>query len=233
MDIREASREGVSDGVMVPPSAERRGVMRLSVHRQNPIPANWAWAMRAEEQGLLRRVTLHDEAAFDALYAHYASQVRRYLSRHLDRLELIDDVLQEVMLVLWQQAAKVPPTVPLGVWLCGVARHKTLKALTYASISSVPQATSENPDADDPEMVLLRQEHGGTLAHVVDALPHGERTAVQLVLSQGCSYQEIAAVTGDPVSTIRTRVSRACHRLRRRIAALERSPSEPSSVPSS
>jgi RNA polymerase sigma-70 factor (ECF subfamily) len=189
--------------------------------RQNQRQAKPALVITPEEQLLLQRVTLHDEEAFDALYARYAPRLQSYLSRRLGRHELIDDVFQEVMLVLWQHAAKVPRTVPLVAWLCGVARHKTLKALAYASASPVSQATDENIDADNPEIGLLRQEDGDTLARVLDALPHGERMAIQLVLSQGWSYQEIAAVTGDPVSTIRPRVWRACQRLRTLIVALE------------
>ena len=200
---------------------------------QTPTWANLASAMTAEELGLLQRVTLHDEEAFDVLHVRYAPQVRRYLSRRLDRHELIDDVLQDVMLVLWQHAAKVPQTVPLVAWLCGIARHKMFKALAPTSTSPIAKAASESIDADDPERVLLRQEHEDILARLLDALPLGERTAITLVLVQGCSYQEIAALTGDPVSTIRTRVSRACQRLRMRIAVWEQSPSEASSVPSS
>jgi RNA polymerase sigma-70 factor, ECF subfamily len=195
---------------------------------QNPTQANLMVAMTAEEQRLLQRVIQHDEEAFNALYARYAPQVRRFLSRRLARHILID-----VMLMLWQHAAKVPQTVPLGAWLCGVARRKAYKALAYAATAPGAPVTSEHLDADDPELVLLQQEHRGILARVLDALPPGERIAIQLMLSQGCSYQEIAAATGDLVSTIRTRVSRAYQRLQLRIAALESSPSSPSSLTSS
>jgi RNA polymerase sigma-70 factor (ECF subfamily) len=196
-----------------------------TLQRQSPTPANLVSEMALEEQLLLQRLTQHDEEAFDALYARCAPRLQSYLSRHLECHDLIDDVLQEVMLVLWQHATKVPQTVPLVAWLCGVARHKMFKALAHASVPTASQTSYENSDTDDPEVVLLRHEHGGTLARVLDALPHGERMAIQLVLSQGCSYQEIAAVTGAPVSTIRTRVWRACQRLRTLITVLESSPS--------
>lgn len=207
--------------------------MRIALQHQNPTQVNQASVMTTEEQRLLRQVTLQDEAAFDALYTRYAPQVRRYLSCRLDRHELIDDALQDVMLVLWQQAAKVPQTVPLGAWLCGVARHKAYKVLAYASTAPVAKATDEQLDADDPEMMFLHQEPQGILARVLDALPHQERAAIQFMLSQGCSYEEIAEATGDSVSTIRTRVSRACQRLRILVTALEVSPASPSSLASS
>lgn len=204
--------------------------MRLSLPDQNSTQADQASAMTAEEQRLLQRVIRQDQEAFDILYTRYAPQVRRYLYRRLNRHELIDDALQEVMLVLWQQAAKVPQTVPLGAWLCGVARLKAYKTWRHDPTAPIENPTHEQLDVDDPERVLLHQEHGGALARLVDALPHGERAAIQLMLSQDYSYQEIAAAMGDPVSTIRTRVSRACQRLRRLVTALEIKASSPSSL---
>ncbi len=59
------------------------------------------------------------------------------------------------------------------------------------------------------------------LTRTLATLPLGERIALELLVYQGCSHQEIAALTGDPVSTIRTRVSRARQRLRARLATLD------------
>jgi hypothetical protein len=42
-----------------------------------------------------------------------------------------------------------------------------------------------------------------------------------LLIQHGYSYQDIATVMETPVSTVRTRVWRACQRLRARVAALE------------
>ncbi|MDH3604583.1 MAG: sigma-70 family RNA polymerase sigma factor, partial [Candidatus Tectomicrobia bacterium] len=130
---------------------------------QSPTRPDTALVLVPDEQTLLQRVTMHDEEAFDVLYTHYAPQVRGYLSRRLGRPELVDDVLQDVMLVLWQRAAKVPPTVPLVAWLCGVARHKTFKALARASAPTVSKTADTPSDADEPEFALLRQDHRNTL----------------------------------------------------------------------
>jgi RNA polymerase sigma-70 factor (ECF subfamily) len=132
------------------------------------------------------------------------------------------------MLVLWQDAERVPPAVSLMAWLCGVARHKARKALARASAPPISHARHAHIDADAPEFVLLRQEYGRTLRHALDTLPLCERTALELLVYQGCSHQEIAAVTGTPVSTVRTRVSRARQRLRARTAKLDNGTSPPS-----
>lgn len=76
-------------------------------------------------------------------------------------------------------------------------------------------------NADDPAHVMLGQESARRLARALDTLPFYERTALQLLVHQGCSYQDIAAMMDTPISTVRTRVSRACHRLRSHVVAVD------------
>lgn len=78
----------------------------------------------AEERALLDRVAGQDPQAFVLLYTRYAARVRRYLRRRLGPTDLVDEVLQEVLLVLWQQPSACPPTVPL-LPRGGLARHWT------------------------------------------------------------------------------------------------------------
>jgi hypothetical protein len=54
----------------------------------------------------------------------------------------------------------------------------------------------------------------------LDTLPFYERTALRLLVHEGCSYQDIAAVMDTPISTVRTWLWRACHRLRAHVVAV-------------
>ena len=193
-------------------------------------PTNWSAAssvteashpstlLPETERALLDRVALQDQHAFATLYARYAAPVRRYLLRCLSQADLVDDVLQEVMLVLWQRPSACPPTVPLTAWLCGIARHKARKAMTRAATPQALPRTPLDSEEDDPVLVL-GQESARRLDRALDTLPFYERTALQLLVHQGCSYQDIAAKMDTPISTVRTRVSRACHRLRAHVVA--------------
>ena len=171
-----------------------------------------------DESVLLRQVAAQEQHAFNTLYTRYAPRVRNYLARRLHQPELVDDVLQEVMLVLWQHAARVPATVSLIAWLYGIARHKAQKAWTRTVLPPLPRTEHENIDRNEPEVQLLRQEYGCTLTRALEALPLYERTALMLLVRQGYSPQEIAVATGVPASTVRTRVARARQRLRTHVA---------------
>jgi RNA polymerase sigma-70 factor (ECF subfamily) len=177
-----------------------------------------------DDVALLQRVVVQDRQAFDTLYARYALRLQHYLARRLHDAALAEDVCQDVMLVLWQQAERVPPTVPLWAWLCGIARHKAHKAWTRTSSRALAPAEPADSQVAAPDVFLLQQEAGRVLDQALDTLPFYERTALQLLVQQGCSYPDIAAVMDTPLSTVRTRLWRACHRLRTRIVAVDAAP---------
>ncbi len=175
------------------------------------------------EREILAQVAAQDPQAFERLYTRYAPRMRRYLGGFLSQQsDLIDEVLNDVMLVLWQNAARVPLHAPLEGWMCGIARRKALKALARCGLSPVSYAPPADIDEEDPERIMLRQEQARQLSCATDTLPPADRRMLLLLVNKGWSYQDIAVATGDPVSTVRTRVSRARRRLQTRVAALGR-----------
>lgn len=163
---------------------------------------------------LLHRIAIQDPQAFDIFYARYAPRLRGYLAHLLSDQALIDEVCNDVMLVMWQHASRIPATVALWAWLCGIARHKARKAGTRASSRALVPVMPQEANPESPESLLLQQEYRHRLTHALDALPFSERTVLILLVQHGCAYKDIATVLDMPVSTVRTRVSRACQRLR-------------------
>jgi RNA polymerase sigma-70 factor (ECF subfamily) len=181
--------------------------------------------LQVDDATLLRLVAAQDRPAFDILYARYAPRLRRYLAHLLNDPALAEEVCHDVMLVMWQQAVRFPATIPLFAWLCGIARHKARKAWARSSRQAQTPAVAGGKPPEVPEDRLLHQESSRRLMRAVDALPCHERTAMVLLMQHGYSYQDIATVLDTPVSTVRTRVSRACHRLRRLVTTLDVAPS--------
>lgn len=174
--------------------------------------------MACNEQTLLQRIVGHDEQAFATLYSRYAPILQRTLRRTLQASELVDEVLDDVMLVLWQDAAQFPSTVPLGAWLQGIARHKALKALRRQATTPLLRAQMEalTSSPRDPEALLLEDEQEVQLRRALAAMPSAERVLLEKLLYQGCSYQEMAEQTGALLNTVKARICRG----KRRLAAL-------------
>lgn len=175
-------------------------------------------APRDEDGVLIHRVAQHDRQAFEVLYHRYARKLARYLSRLLRRPELVEEVLDDVMLVVWQNAPRCDPTGRFSTWLFGIAHHKALKALARSVNKPLPlgRASYEEASAqENPESMVLHQELRGILAHALATLSVAQRAVVELACSQEYSYQEIAQITGCPLNTVKTRMFHA----RRRLAA--------------
>jgi RNA polymerase sigma factor (sigma-70 family) len=165
---------------------------------------------------LIRRVAAKDRQAFEVLYHRYAPRLYRYLSKLISQKELIEEVLDDVMLVVWQDASRFNHTSRISTWMFGIAYRKALKALSRSANQSpdVPLATQEEwIDREDPEAAMTRQELHRTLARALETLSPELRTVVELTFYHGRSYQEIAEITACPVNTVKTRMFHARRRL--------------------
>jgi RNA polymerase sigma-70 factor (ECF subfamily) len=167
---------------------------------------------------LIRRVAMRDRRAFEILYHRYARRLYRYLAKFLRQQESIEEVLDDVMLVVWQNAERFDYTSQLSTWIFGIAYHKALKALARApkDLRGTLPDTPEYSHRDDPEEVMTRREIGHTIARALGALSPQQRAVVELTFYHECSYGEIAAITKCPVNTVKTRMFHA----RRRLAPL-------------
>ena len=177
----------------------------------------------AEPEGdsaLMRRVVEQDHEAFNTLYGRYTPRLRGYLIRFLGQSELVDEVLNDVMLVMWERATHFDSTALLVPWLIGIARKKAWKALARTS-STIPLAQQEALDEVTPEAEILRQEYDELLAYALQTLPPDQRTVLELLVYQDYSYQEIAERIGHPINTVKTRVFRARRALAARLARFE------------
>jgi RNA polymerase sigma-70 factor (ECF subfamily) len=151
--------------------------------------------------------------------------------RFLRQREAVDEALNDVMLVVWQNASRFDPTVArVSTWLYGIAHNKALKALASARSRSVEvplepadiddggvgtegHAIAERADPRDPERALAGRQLGGMLARALEELTPEHRMVVELAFGEDCSYQDIATVTGAPVNTVKTRMFYARKRL--------------------
>ena len=175
-----------------------------------------------EDRELLSRIATQDHQAFERVYRRYAPRVRLYLRRRVGEVDFVDEILNDAMLTLWQHPLRCPPDVLLGAWLCGIARYKAHKALARHRSSALSPSWYKPTDQEVAlEQTVMQQEQARLLAGAINLLPFLERKALRLRIGQNYSYQDIAAITGESASTIRTRVSRARQRLRAHVEAAE------------
>jgi RNA polymerase sigma factor (sigma-70 family) len=178
----------------------------------------------AEDDVLIRRIAARDPEAFTMLYQRYAPRLAGFLRPRLVRLDLVDDVLQETLSVVWQDAARFRGQAQLSTWIFRIAQRKAHQARVASQrVCALPVLP---PDAapEDPEALLLRQERTRTVNCIVATLPPPQRAVLELVYAQGWSMPAIAVHLGCSVSTVKTRLHQARRCLAAQLTRAERAP---------
>ena len=175
-----------------------------------------------DDRELIRRVADKDRRAFETLYQRYGPRLQRYLSRLIQRPDVAEEALDDVMLVVWQNAARFNDRSRVSTWILGIAHHKALKARARLAgrLSETPVSDQQVADGEGPEDATMRGELDRLLAKWLEALSPEQRVVVELTFYQGRSYHEIAEITRCPVNTVKTRMFHARKRLAPLLTAL-------------
>lgn len=172
----------------------------------------------ARERALLRLVVAHDRRAFERLYRDYFPRLVRFIRQVTRRPDLVDEVLDDVMLVVWRRADTFTGTCRVSTWVFGIAYRQSLKHLERDTRHArLPEAPVEEDVADDPMVGVMQQQSAARLRGALDVLSVEQRAVVELTYFHDCAYREIAEALGCPVDTVKTRMF---HARRKLLAAL-------------
>lgn len=168
-----------------------------------------------DDFALMRRVAAKERQAFEVLYQRYYPRLCGYLVKFLGCRALAEEVLDDVMLVVWREASRFRYQSRVSTWIFGIAYYKALKARTktVAPAPDTPPHANATSDQEDPADTLIRQETHSALGHAMQALSPEQRAVVELTFYHGFSYREIAEMIGCPVNTVKTRMRYARTRL--------------------
>jgi RNA polymerase sigma-70 factor (ECF subfamily) len=172
-----------------------------------------------QEVELLARIADQDRSAFEALYRNYYRRLWRFLEPLTRRPNLIDEILDDTMLVVWTKAATFNGASRVSTWIFAIAYNKALKALKREGRwhqGVMPPDFVEF--ADTPESELIERQSRLAVKRLVGQLSAEQRALVELTYYHGCGYKEIAEITGSPVNTVKTRMFHARRRLKAGLA---------------
>ncbi len=178
---------------------------------------------------LLRRIATKDKVAFEALYARLFPQLTRYLTRLLRRPELVEEIVNDTMFVVWEKASSFEGRSKVSTWVTGIAYLKGIKALDR--LKNIPEQhadVSELEKLEDGGDIISRLGLEDWLVAGLDLISPDQRSVVELTYFSGYSYQEIADIMGCPVNTVKTRMFHARRRLAKLLPLLREQRSEAS-----
>ena len=193
------------------PEVSRSGILRRPRTEAARPPAS-------DERELLARVAAGDLQAFERLYRLYQPRLSRFLTTLLRRPQLIEEVLDDTMMVVWQTADRFRGSSKPSTWIFAIAYRKAHKArLRWPDPVEDPEQDgriSEDPAPDDE---LHHQKLHDSLMRAMDQLSADHRAVVDLTYFHGLGYREIAEIVDCPVDTVKTRMFHARRRLKQAI----------------
>ncbi|WP_310838680.1 RNA polymerase sigma factor [Herbaspirillum huttiense] len=175
------------------------------------VPAD----VSANDAGLIASIAQGDLVAFEKLYKQYCPRLTAFLRRFAAYPHLVDEIINDTMLVVWQKAHTYDQTCKVSTWVFSIAYRQGLKALR-----SVQRKTEIVIDEDElsamsePEQQMNHLQMRKLLEDALGELPLEQRSVVALTYYHGMAYDEIAHTMRCPVNTIKTRMFHARRKLR-------------------
>jgi RNA polymerase sigma-70 factor, ECF subfamily len=162
----------------------------------------------SSDENLVERIAAGNKLAMQALFARHRTAVYRWLLRFVSNETLAEDLLSEVFLDVWRQAARFECRSSVSTWLLSIARHKALSARrrrTEAELDEKIEATLADP-ADDPEVALQEKDRDELLRRALIGLSPEHRQVIDLVYYHEKTVDEVAHILDVPPATVKTRM---------------------------
>ena len=168
---------------------------------------------------VVARVLGGDGEAFGILIRRYEPGLLRFATRMLGNPDAAADAVAESLVRAYRHLAQCRDPARLKSWLYRITgnrcrSHLARRRTNDISLNDAPPLA----DGSDTWAVLERGEQVALVERALNALPAEKREAFVLKHVEGMSYEEMAAVTGARIPTLKMRVHRAREAL---LAALE------------
>lgn len=161
-----------------------------------------------------------DKAAFAALFRHFAPRVKAFLMKAGTEAALAEDCAQDVLATVWQKAHQFDPTrASVATWIFTIARNRRID-IARRDRRPDPEALDWGGDSHEPDQAEVYEaaQETARLTEALSTLPEAQRALVARAFYGDLSHSEIAAETGLPLGTIKSRIRLALDRLRAKMS---------------
>ncbi len=191
--------------------------IKAVAHTSDPLAPG-----EATDEQLMQQIQCGDEDALATLQRRHAPLLRTIIGRMVNNDSDVDDLVQEVLLSLWQHAASYDAEKGKALgWIVTLARRRTIDRIRRKSAYSRARDRYRDEAVTDhsglqtgADEEVAQSDTAHAVAHLIEQLPAAQREAIRLTYYGGLSQRQIAATTGIPLGTIKTRLELAMRKLR-------------------
>lgn len=166
------------------------------------------------DMALFQQVKRKDRQAFEQLFLAYHERLYRFMFRMLHQHEQVSELVDDVMLIVWQKAGDFRGQSKISTWVMGIAHRTALKAYQknkkYRQNHDSDYELDRIPDQFEagPENTTSRDKINEQIQRGLETISADKRSVVELTM-QGYSYPEIAEIINCPINTVKTRMFHA------------------------
>ena len=179
------------------------------------------------DEQLMERIQHNDEAALAALHQRHHALLRTIISRMISNDHDVDELIQECLLDVWRHATKYRAQKGKALaWLITLARRRTIDRIRRKMAYCRAQDRLREENGGHSEAVeagadeaASQHDRAEAIARLIARLPEAQQQAVHLAFYRGMTQRQIAAYTGIPLGTIKTRLELALRKLRAAVVA--------------
>ncbi len=177
------------------------------------------------DEELMVRIQAREDLAIETLYRRHMPLLRTVIGHILNNDCDVDDQLQELFLEVWRLADHYDEKKGKALgWLVTMARRRAIDKLrkkqTYFRAQERLREEPEPAPHLGADEEVAAADRANIFTRVIATLPSAQREALDLAFYRGLSHREIAAHTGIPLGTIKTRLELALRKVRTSIVAL-------------
>ena len=169
---------------------------------------------------LLRQVLERRPQALADLYDRHAPTLLALARRILNGMSDAEEVLQEVFLHVWNNAARYDAgRSSVSTWLVLITRSRAIDRLRNRKVVERVHEAAHQEDLirhaspEGVESVFFRERRQRVKSEL-DKLPPEQKQVLEMAFYEGLSQSEIAARAGLPLGTVKTRTLLAMKKLR-------------------
>ena len=165
-----------------------------------------------DDADVVARVLAGDGEAFGILIRRYEPGLLRFATRMLGNPDAAADAVAESLVRAYRHLAQCRDPSRLRSWLYRITGNRCRSHLARRHTTDIPLSEAPAPalaEASDTWELLERREQVALVDRALAALPAEKREAFVLKHVEGMSYEEMAAVTGARIPTLKMRVHRA------------------------
>lgn len=169
---------------------------------------------------LIQRISQQDQDALAELYDRFSGMLLGLAQRVVKNREDAEEILQEVLTHVWRTAGRYDPKrSAVSTWLVLITRSRAIDRLrtsrvrdrTLATVQQENRSTHTSPEG---ARAVLSRERRQRVLQEMSLLPEEQGRVLQLAFFSGMTQSEIAAATGIPLGTVKTRTLLAMRKLR-------------------